>query len=161
MIERLQHLTSSQGRGAWDSWLSPFSLLPGRATRPWERRSGWSHRRGDCHGSQLPGRSPYTSQKRYPTPPLRVGSAPVATNGIGFTRRPSRHNRQPIVLVKVLPVVYGVPLPWFFVATSERLTWCSKLTPLKRWRLSQGRGTWACATKGSLCIATLSCAVGR
>ena len=69
-------LTSSQGQGTWDSCLSAFSLLPGRATRPWERHCWWSHERGDCHGSRLPGQSPYMSHKRHPTSPLRVGRAP-------------------------------------------------------------------------------------
>src|ERR671931_1732263 len=69
-------LTSSPRLKPGDSWLAPFSLLTGRAARLWERRVGWSHKRGGCHGPQLPDRSPYTSLARYPSPPLRVGRAP-------------------------------------------------------------------------------------
>jgi hypothetical protein len=135
-------LTSSQSRGTWDSCLAAFSLLPGRATRPWGRLFWWPHERGDGHGSQLPGRSPYTSLLRHPLPIFQGREWHPATSGIDFTHRPSRWNP---------------PNLWFLlrcrllVAQTMAVVNCG-LKPLKHGRVSQGQGAWACAPKGSLFV---------
>ena len=66
------------------------------------------------------------------------GTAPRATSGIDFTHRPSRWNP---------------PNLWFLLRCHLLVARIAAavnpgLKPLKHWRLSQGRGTWACAPAG-------------